>query len=243
MRPQPGRVNYTRRRRFHPSRISPLSTTRFPALTVALLLLAIVPSARSQKPAAPPVALEDRRKALNAVFHDFWEDTLEHAPEFASILGDKRYNDKVSDNSVKAFNEQLAREQAFLMRAAAIDPAGLTDNEKISRELLMRQITDDEEGSEFKPWEMPVNQMGGIYSDYPQLVEQLSFTEVKDYDDWIARLRALPSAFDQVMTNMSIGMDDHRVPPKFLLEKALEQVKLLAGQKPEDSPRSEEHTS
>ena len=35
---------------------------------------------------------------------------------------------------------------------------------------------------------------------------------------------------------MSIGMDDHRVPPKYLLEKALEQVKQLAGQKPEDSP-------
>ena len=35
---------------------------------------------------------------------------------------------------------------------------------------------------------------------------------------------------------MSIGMDDQRVPPKYLLEKALEQVKQLANQKPEDSP-------
>jgi uncharacterized protein (DUF885 family) len=68
------------------------------------------------------------------------------------------------------------------------------------------------------------------------LVARLSFTTVKDYDDWIARLHALPKAFDQVTTNMSIGMDDHRVPPKFLLEKALAQVKELAGQKPEDSP-------
>ena len=72
---------------------------------------------------------------------------------------------------------------------------------------------------------MPVNQMGGIYSEYPQLVAELSFTTVKDYDDWIARLHAIPKAFDQVTTNMSIGIDDHRVPPKFLLEKALEQVK------------------
>ena len=35
---------------------------------------------------------------------------------------------------------------------------------------------------------------------------------------------------------MSIGMEDHRVPPKYLLEKALDQVKQLANQKPEDSP-------
>jgi uncharacterized protein (DUF885 family) len=202
------------------------------SLLAALLLM--VPSARPQTAALAPV--EDRRKAMNAVFHDSWEDNLEHTPEFASILGDKRWNDKISDRSVKAFNEGLAREQAFMLRLAAIDPTGFTDQEKISRELLLRSITQDEESAEFKEWEMPVNQMGGIYSDYPQLVEQLSFTGVKDYDDWIARLRAIPNAFDQVTTNMSIGMDDHRVPPKLLLEKTLDQVKQLANQKPEDSP-------
>ena len=83
---------------------------------------------------------------------------------------------------------------------------------------------------------MPVNQMGGIYATYPQLVAQLSFNEVKDYDDWIARLHLIPKAFDQVTANMSIGIDDKRVPPKYLLEKTLEQVKQLANQKPEDSP-------
>jgi uncharacterized protein (DUF885 family) len=83
---------------------------------------------------------------------------------------------------------------------------------------------------------MPLTQMGGIHAHYPRLVAELSFTTLKDYDDWIARLHAIPHAFDQVTTNMSIGMEDHRVPPKFLLEKALEQVKQLANQKPEDSP-------
>ena len=52
----------------------------------------------------------------------------------------------------------------------------------------------------------------------------------------LARLRALPTAFQQVTENMSIGIEDHRVPPKYLLEKVLDQVKELAAQKPEDSP-------
>lgn len=78
--------------------------------------------------------------------------------------------------------------------------------------------------------------MGGIYSEYPQLVEQLSFTTVKDYDDWTARLHAIPMAFSQVTTNMSLGIQDHRLPPRYLLEKALAQVNELANQKPEDSP-------
>jgi uncharacterized protein (DUF885 family) len=211
---------------------APLRKKILPALAAALLLLA--PSARPQNANLAP--LEDRRKALAAVFHDFWEFSLETSPEFASIIGDNRYNNKISDQSVKAYNENLAREEKYMMRLSAVDPTGFTDQERISREMLIRQITNDLEAAQFKEWEMPVNQMGGIYADYPQLVEQLSFQSVKDYDDWIARLHAIPNAFDQVTTNMSIGMDDHRVPPKFLLEKALDNVKKLANQKPEDSP-------
>jgi uncharacterized protein (DUF885 family) len=200
----------------------------------ALLLLVLVPALRSQAPAAAP--LEERRKDLNAVFGEYWENLLKHQPEFASSLGDKRYNDQIADRSVKAVNEALAREEGLMMRLAAIDPAGLTDSENTSRELLLREFADDLEGAEFKEWEMPLNQMGGIHTVYPQLVAQLSFTTVKDYDDWIARLHAIPDAFDQVTANMAIGMEDHRVPPKYLLTKALEQVKGFAAQKPEDSP-------
>jgi uncharacterized protein (DUF885 family) len=212
-----------------------LKTFDLPTLAVsAALLFAFLPALRAQAPSAAP--LEDRRKALNALFEEYWQANLEHSPEFASTLGDNRYNDRISNYSVKAENEWLSREQTYLLRLAAIDPDGLTDQEKISRELLLRQFAEDAEAQQFKEWEMPLNQMGGIHTAYPQLVAQLSFTTVKDYDDWIARLHALPKAFEQVSTNMSIGMEDGRVPPKFLLEKALVQVKELASQKPEESP-------
>jgi len=205
-------------------------------LSAAALLSLPYPALLDAQGEAKPAPVEDRRKALSALFDQYWQANLENSPEFASIIGDKRYNDKTSDYSVKAFNAWLEREQNWVLKLAAIDPAGLTDGEKTSRELLLRSFTDDLEGAEFKEWEMPINQMGGIYSDYPNLMAQLDFSTVKDYDDWITRLKALPDAFDQVITNMSIGVDDRRVPPKFLLEKTLVQVKQLAGQKAEDSP-------
>ena len=210
------------------------------SLAISAFLLAFAPTLRAaQAPAgsaAPSASLAGRRKALNDLFHDYWEDRLKHDPEFASVIGDKRYNGQTSDYSVREVNDRLARERNYLLRLAAIDSNGFTDEEKTSQELLIRRFEMDEEASEFKEWEMPVTQMGGIYADYPRLVAQLSFTEVKDYDDWIARLHALPEAFAQVTENMSIGIDDGRVPPKYLLEKTLEQVKQLANQKPEDSP-------
>ncbi|MFP5206814.1 MAG: DUF885 family protein, partial [Acidobacteriota bacterium] len=173
----------------------------------AFLLFTWLPAPRAQKltlaPATPaaPVSLDDRRKALNDVFHDFWEDTLKHDPELASELGDKRYNDQITDYSVAAINDQLARGQEFLMRLAAIDPAGFTDQEKLSRQLLERRLETDQEAAQFKEWEMPVTQMDGIYSTYPELVAELTFATAKDYDDWIARLHAIPRAFEQVTHN------------------------------------------
>ena len=185
---------------------------------------------------AAPSSPEDRATALHAIFHDYWEQTLKRQPEFASSLGDKRYNDQISDYSVKAVNDWLAEEQDMLLKLAALDATGLSDQDQVSRELLLHDLTEDQESAEFKEWEMPVNQMGGIYATYPQLVAQLSFATAKDYDDWIARLRAIPHAFEQVTANMSLGIDDKRVPPKYLLEKTLDHVKQLASQKPEDSP-------
>jgi uncharacterized protein (DUF885 family) len=212
---------------------------RFPALTMVLLAACSLAAPAQKLTAGPPPAnapVAERREAMNAYFQQYWDAYLEHDPEFASTFGDKRFNDKISDRSVKAVNDWLEQEQNYLMKLGAIDTKGFTDSEKMSRDILLTELADDFDGSQFKPWEMPVNQMGGIYSTYPQLVAELSFKDVKDYDDWIARLKQIPTAFDQVTENMSIGMEDHRVPPKYLLEKALEQVKQLANQKPEDSP-------
>jgi uncharacterized protein (DUF885 family) len=218
------------------------SEGRFPLKRQAMLLFAalfLAPtlvSAQLKPAASGPSTPADRSKALEGIFRDYWQASLKRAPEFASSIGDKRYNDQIFDYSVKAMNDWLAQEQEFLMKLAAIDVTGLPEQDRVSRELLIRQFTEDQEEAEFKTWEMPVNQMGGFYAEYPQLVAQLSFTTVKDYDDWIARLHALPHAFDQVTSNMEIGIEDKRVPPKYLLEKTLEQVKELANNKPEDSP-------
>ncbi len=57
---------------------------------------------------AAPAPVEARRKALNDLFQEYWEANLEHSPEFASEIGDKRFNDRISDYSEKAENEWLA---------------------------------------------------------------------------------------------------------------------------------------
>jgi uncharacterized protein (DUF885 family) len=101
---------------------------------------------------------------------------------------------------------------------------------------MVRRLVQDQKEAVYKPWEMPINQMSGIVVELPQLVAQLSFANTKDYDDYIARLNQVPTAFQQVTNDCDAGIDDKRVPPKYLLEKVSAQTKTLATQKPEDSP-------
>ncbi len=180
--------------------------------------------------------LEARRQAFQKLLDEQWEYTLSHAPEFASILGDKRWNDKSSDLSIKAILADQEMDKVFVKKFEAIDAAGFPEQEALTRTLLIRNYRDSIEDAHWKTWEMPVTQIGGIHLNAPQLVSLLSFETVKDYEDYAARLNGLPRQFDDVTEAMRRGMADKLMPPKFLLSKAADQADGIAAQKPEESP-------
>ena len=101
---------------------------------------------------------------------------------------------------------------------------------------MLRSLIEDQEAARFKEWEMPVNQYEGLQLDLPQLAAHTSFDTADDYDHYIARLAKVPAAFSQIMTNLQSGLDDHRTPPQFLMQKALAETQAIAAQKPADSP-------
>ena len=216
-----------------------VSFTLLGGLALVCCMNGMPSSAQTQLPLAATVApqsVADRSKALNALFDEIWQDKLKHSPEYASYLGDKRYNDQLTDYSVKAVNASLLRGRGFIETLGVIETTDLPDQEKLSAELMMRSLIDDQEAAKFKEWETPVNQFSGFHTDLAQMPTDLPFDSVKDYADYISRLQKVPTAFLQITTNMQLGIDDGRMPPEYLLEKVLVQVQTLAGQKPEDSP-------
>ena len=181
-------------------------------------------------------SVEARVKSLHALLSEQWEYTLRTSPEFASILGDKRYNDKLSDFSQAAIERDIAQSRVFLSKFEGVNTTGFPVQEKLNRDLMVRNLRETLEAVKFREWEMPVNQMNGIHIDAPQLVTSLSFATVKDYDDYIARLRQVPRAFREVTIQMRKGMGEGLMQPKILLVQVAKQANDLATQKPEDSP-------
>ena len=203
-------------------------------LALALFVLALPNPLSAQELSAAD--LDRRRVALNKLLADQWEYSMRTSPEFASILGDKRYNDQVSDVSEAGVYKDLEVTKKYLKQFEAISTTAFSEQEKLNRDLMVRDLRNGIEGTPFHGWRMPVMQNNGIHLNAPQLGSYLPFDTVKDYDDYITRLHKLPGMFADTMTNMRAGMNEKLMPPKFLLEKVADQASNLAAQTGEKSP-------
>ncbi|NYE62741.1 uncharacterized protein (DUF885 family) [Duganella sp. 1224] len=211
------------------------TTTRIGAAS-ALLFSLILGVAHADN-AAPD--LEARRAALKSLLDEQWQYTLRTSPEWASLLGDKRYNDKWSDFSQAGIDADLQASADFLKRFEALDTTGFPLQEQLNRELMVRQLRQNLDGARFKDWEMPLAQNSGVHIDTPMIISALNFETVKDYDDYIKRLHTLPKLFDETRVQMEKGVRDHLMPPKFLIPKIVKQCEDVAAMKPADSPYAE----
>jgi uncharacterized protein (DUF885 family) len=211
------------------------TTTRIGAASA--LLFSLILGAAHADTVAPDLA--GRRAALNDLIKEQWEYTMRTSPEWASLLGDKRYNDKWSDFSQAGIDADIKVTGEFLKRFEAVDTAGFPLQEQLNRELMVRQLRQNAEGARFKDWEMPLAQNSGIHIDAPQIVSALPFDTVKDYEDYIKRLHALPKLFDETRTQMEKGVQDKLMPPQFLIPKIVKQCEDVAKMKPAASPFAE----
>src|ERR1041384_546291 len=178
------------------------------------LFVVMAVSAFAQNP--KPVA--DRLAAQNALFEEQYESDLRNAPERATAFGDYRYNDKLSDHSLAAIAQRHKTDEDFLKRIQAISPAGFSDQDQLSHDLMVRVLQQRIADFDLKEYEMPISQVGGIHTGLADL--PLSVPDsVKHYEDYIARLHQIPRVFSQTTEVLRAGMKDKLMPVRFLLEK------------------------
>jgi len=185
-------------------------------------------TAQKTQTAGPAANIESRRTQLLSVFDEEWQYELRSNPEMATSIGDKRYNDRLSDRSPEFYQSDLEARRKLLGRFEAVSLDGLSAQDALSRELMIRNLRQDIEEARFKPWEMPVNQMDGPHLGLIETLSLTPFNSVKDYEDYLSRLHQVSRMLDQVTGNMRQGMKDGLMPPRYLLEKVAAQTKEIA---------------
>lgn len=203
---------------------------RFSIVALMLCSFAFVLTAQTN------TSLDARRKQLRDALQAEWEYNLRKDPEFATYVGDSRYNDKLGDYSPAAVAKDIEHSRQQLKVFEAIDTTGFPEGEALSQQLMVRALREDIEDAPFKSWEMPVNQFGGAHLGYASMPSQMPFNSAKDYENYIARLHQLPRALGEITDDMKLGMSDGLMPPKYLLEKVAVQAQEIADASDEKSP-------
>jgi uncharacterized protein (DUF885 family) len=176
------------------------------------------------------------RQQLLKLLNDEWEYELSAHPEMATALGDNRFNNRLDDHSPQFYQSDEQQDRKFLARAESINAIGLSSQDALSLKLLLRMLRQDIEGAQFKPWEMPVNQMDGPHLSLTELVNLTPFNNTQDYANYLSRLHQIPRLFDQVTANMRQGITDKLMPPRYLLEKVTVETEDVASKTGETSP-------
>jgi uncharacterized protein (DUF885 family) len=167
-------------------------------------------------------------ETLSALLDENWQHQLRTNPEFATAIGDNRYNSQLSDISPTAMARELDYDRHLLAALEQIDSSQLSPADHLNQSLLMRSLKTSIAGAPFKLWEMPATQMSGP-QDYAGLAKDMPFKTALDYENYLSRLRKLPGSFQQSIANMRQGMHDGLMPPRYLLAKVAEEASEVAA--------------
>ena len=118
--------------------------------------------------------LSNDEKTFIKLLEDDWENTLQENPFFASLLGDERFNDQVTSNSVEKFKLDQDYEISFLEKLSQINLSNLTEPQKLNYRFIKTSYEVALDGKNCPNYYMQLNQRGGV-QDYYSYADRLNF--------------------------------------------------------------------
>ena len=177
----------------------------------------------------------DAAARLHALFQREWDYDMEQNPTRASEMGDRRWNDRWPDVSLAAIQKRHQHDLGVMDEIKAIDRSQLSREDQLSYDMFQEQYATAVEGFQYHWYLIPFYQREGIQLSNG-LTNSLRFETVKDYEDWLARLRAFPVYMDQTIELCREGMREHMMLPKVILERVAGQIDNQIFQVPNVSP-------
>jgi len=172
---------------------------------------------------------------LHRIFDEEWQRTLRENPTQASQLGDRRYNKLWPDLSLPAIRASQENTRQVLAAVKALDMSEMSVEDRLNVRLFERQSETDIREQRFQLHLLPVNQRGGLQNK-DTVADLLQFDTLRDYEDWIARLKAFPMFAGQTMALMRQGIRTRMLHPKVIMQRVPAQLRKQLVNRPEDSP-------
>lgn len=191
-------------------------------MRTALLGLALLAPLLALQPAAPLAAASepapDENERLHELFEREWQWRLRESPLFATAVGVHDFDDRLSDESLAAQARRTEETRAFLAELAAIPRAALPRDEQVNYDIFRSQLDLRVKSFEFGEHLIPLNADSGFHSGFADLPDTVPLANVRDYENYLARLGAFPRYMDDHLALLREGLTRGMTVPRVTLQ-------------------------
>ncbi len=180
------------------------------------------------------VAERSETEKLHAVFAEHWDREMRESPIWASLMGDRRFNDQWEDLSEEGRQRRRAGVVAALDDVQSIDRELLPEAEQANYDLFRYRYQDRVERQQFEMDLIPISQRGGIQT-LDDMANRIRMETMQDYLDWIARLNKFDQLTQQTIALMQRGVEKGIVPPSITMQRIPGQIARQVVEDPEAS--------
>ena len=202
-------------------------------ILVVALGAAVAPLGRAQ---GPERFSGPSSQAILQHFDDYWEWKIARHPEVATRVGRREHNSRWTDRSKAARDKELYDLREWLQKAMYFSPGTLTPSVRLSAYILESDIRDQIDSAPYLSAISLVSQADGAHNGVFSIVDQMPAATVVDYENIVARLRALPVYIDQTIGEIQEHVDAGLTQPAVVVDLVIDQVAAQRRAAPFDSP-------
>ncbi|MDT0574865.1 DUF885 domain-containing protein [Croceicoccus sp. F390] len=155
---------------------------------------------------AAPVAQAAPADDLDRLMDDIYAARLKADPVAASAAGVEDYDRLLGDYSPAAMDARAAQAAAFLARLNTIDVAGLSPEDQADHAIVRRLLEETMAMNGFGQRLLAFSSYYSPWQGWAEISNSMQFVKGLDYEEYLARLEAIPAASSQVVANTGAAL-------------------------------------
>ncbi|XP_054719702.1 uncharacterized protein LOC129229422 [Uloborus diversus] len=149
----------------------------------------------------------DVKERSKKLFEDFWNWRLEDSPEFATIIGEHAFDDKLQSYALESFEKRIEKVEEFFKETNILLEEGNVDSvTKTNLELFLYDLQVYINGMEVKGYVFAICNSDGVHLEFERLLSLMPQKTVKDFENILARFKALPKQITELIQVMQEGI-------------------------------------
>jgi uncharacterized protein (DUF885 family) len=178
-----------------------------------------------------PITLAQISSAdLSKFFVQYFEEKLRDEPEFATTVGRHEYDDRWSDLSKQGREQRRAHLQQRFDQTQKFGAQGLSEEDALSVRLLSYDLRTQLDALDLETYLLRVGQLYGSHTRVYLTIDRMPSFTVKDCENIIARLHAVPAYVDQNIAILKEAIELGVTQPKIVADLVTDQLKSQVAQ-------------